>query len=118
MHWRLTARLTRPSGWTPFLIQTRFYRSDGSPVNHDPEKLVRIQDLDPWFEENACLHFFQESFASTKARIGRKPMMYETPRLESVNTDTVDEWFLAEARLEHIDRLQVSRRHGAGSYGA
>jgi len=36
-------------------IQTRFYREDMAPVNHDPNNLIRTQDLEPWFEENSCL---------------------------------------------------------------
>ncbi|WP_300520255.1 acylneuraminate cytidylyltransferase family protein [Aliiroseovarius sp.] len=77
-------------------IQTRFYRADTSPVNHDPDNLVQTQDLEPWFEENSCLYIFsRESFAATNARIGRAPVMYETPGLESVDIDTPDDWDLA-----------------------
>ena len=36
--------------------QTRFYRGDGEAVNHDPDNLIRTQDLEPWFEENSCLY--------------------------------------------------------------
>ncbi len=81
-------------------VQTRFYRADGSAVNHDPNELVRTQDLEPWFEENSCLYLFtRESFARTQARIGASPMMFETPRLESVDIDEPDDWALAEALL-------------------
>ena len=45
-------------------IQTRFYRADGSAVNHDPKVLLRTQDLEPWFEENSNLYIFSAaSFA-------------------------------------------------------
>ena len=82
-------------------IQTRFYREDGSAVNHDPGNLVRTQDLEPWFEENSCLYVFTaSSFASTDARIGRKPMMYETSPLESQDIDEASDWVVAEALLE------------------
>lgn len=77
-------------------IQTRFYRADTSPVNHDPDNLIQTQDLEPWFEENSCLYLFSaESFAATAARIGKKPVMFETPALESVDIDTPDDWDLA-----------------------
>jgi len=77
-------------------IQTRFYRSDCSAVNHDPDNLIRTQDLEPWFEENSNLYIFtRESFAATNARIGRKPMMYESPRFESIDIDDQDDWDLA-----------------------
>ena len=79
-------------------IQTRFYRADMSPVNHDPDNLIRTQDLEPWFEENSNLFIFnRESFARTDARIGAKPAMYETPPLESIDIDNADQWMLAEA---------------------
>lgn len=79
-------------------IQTRFYRADVSPVNHDPDNLMQTQDLEPWFEENSCLYIFsRESFANTSARIGKKPMMYTTPVLESLDIDIPDDWQLAEA---------------------
>lgn len=81
--------------------QTRFYREDGSPVNHDPSNLIPTQDLEPWFEENSCLYFFsKESFATSEARIGLKPILFETPRLESSDIDEPDDWELARVLLE------------------
>lgn len=79
-------------------IQTRFYRADMTAVNHDPDNLIRTQDLEPWFEENSNLYIFnRDSFARTDARIGAKPAMYETPPLESIDIDNADQWMLAEA---------------------
>jgi CMP-N-acetylneuraminic acid synthetase len=78
-------------------FQTRFYRQDCSPINHDPNNLVRTQDLEPWFEENSNLYLFtKQSFQSTNARIGKKPMLFETPRLESADIDDQEGWDLAE----------------------
>lgn len=77
-------------------IQTRFYRADCTPVNHDPDNLVQTQNLEPWFEENSCLYIFSpQSFAKTDARIGKSPVMFETPLMESVDIDTPDDWDLA-----------------------
>ncbi|UFP96930.1 acylneuraminate cytidylyltransferase family protein [Gloeobacter morelensis MG652769] len=78
-------------------FQTRFYRADGSPVNHDPDKLLRTQDLEPWFEENSNLYIFSaESFAATRSRIGKRPTMFETPRRESADIDDQEGWDIAE----------------------
>lgn len=78
-------------------FQTRFYRQDGSPVNHDPNNLIRTQDLEPWFEENSNLYIFsRESFAANNARIGKKPLLFETPRAESADIDDQDGWDIAE----------------------
>jgi len=88
--------------------QTRFYRGDGEAVNHDPDNLVRTQDLEPWFEENSCLYLFtKNSFAETGARIGRRPVMYETPPLESIDIDEQHDWIVGEAVLERREREMV-----------
>lgn len=90
-------------------FQTRFYRADGSPVNHDPNNLVRTQDLEPWFEENSNLYLFtRDSFGATNARIGRLPVLFETPKLESADIDDQDGWTLAE--LLALSR-QISNSH-------
>jgi len=78
-------------------FQTRFYRQDGSAVNHDPNNLIRTQDLEPWLEENSNLYLFTgASFAATNARIGKKPVMFETPRRESADIDDQEGWEIAE----------------------
>ena len=86
-------------------VQTRFYRADGSPVNHDPENLVQTQDLEPWFEENSNLYLFsRESFAATDARIGRRPILFEMEKTEAIDIDTPEDWMLAEA----VARLRLA----------
>jgi CMP-N-acetylneuraminic acid synthetase len=80
--------------------QTRFYDKDAQPINHDPDNLIPTQDLEPWYEENSCYYFFSPgSFANTNARIGRKPLMHETPGGENVDIDEWREWHLADAIL-------------------
>lgn len=84
-------------------IQTRFYRADCSPVNHDPNNLIRTQDLEPWFEENSNLYIFtRESFAKTNARIGKLPMMYESAKFESIDIDTPEDWDFAVVAAAHL----------------
>lgn len=79
-------------------FQSRFYREDLTPVNHDPSNLLPTQDLEPWFEENSCFYIFtRQSFISTNARIGSKPLIYETPPWESVDIDVESDWHFAEA---------------------
>jgi CMP-N-acetylneuraminic acid synthetase len=84
--------------------QGRYYWGDGSAVNHDPEELVRTQDLEPLFEENSNLYLFTAaSFAATRARIGEKPRMFETGPLESFDIDDEHGWRLAEIVASALD---------------
>jgi CMP-N-acetylneuraminic acid synthetase len=90
-------------------VQTRFYRIDGSPVNHDPANLIPTQDIEPWYAENSNLYLFTgESFAATGARIGRRPLLYEGPPFESIDIDTPADWDFAVAAASYLD----SRRSG------
>ena len=82
-------------------FQGRFYREDYSAVNHDPSELIRTQDLPPLFLENSCLYMFsREDFFRHNARIGSKPIMFETPQLESIDIDTESDWLIAESVLQ------------------
>jgi CMP-N-acetylneuraminic acid synthetase len=77
--------------------QTRFYRKDGSAVNHDPDVLLPTQELEPWYEENSNLYIFtKDSFRKTNARIGAAPILFPTPTLESADIDNATQWRIAE----------------------
>jgi CMP-N-acetylneuraminic acid synthetase len=78
-------------------LQTRFYTAAAEPINHCPSDLLPTQELQPWYEENSNLYLFsRESFATTNARIGKRPLLFETPRLESADIDDENGWHLAE----------------------
>lgn len=89
-------------------VQTRFYDQQVQAINHDPDNLIRTQDLEPWYEENSNLYLFtQESFRKTRTRIGAKPMMLETEMFESTDIDTPADWELAEVLVEYYKRKGV-----------
>lgn len=84
-------------------LHTRFYTAEGAPINHDPDNLVRTQDLPAYMEENSvCYLFTPQSFAATGARIGKKPLLFATPRLQSVDIDEPADWFMAESLLMRV----------------
>ena len=83
-------------------VQDRFYDGEAQPINHDPNNLIRTQDLDPWYQENSNLYLFsKESFIRTAARIGAIPTMLETAPYESTDIDTPDDWELGEVMVEY-----------------
>lgn len=89
-------------------VQTRFYDKDVQAINHDPDNLVRTQDLPAWFEENSCLYLFtRQSFETTNARIGSKPVMFEMPKLEAVDIDEPEDWQLAQALAPYFAKRDV-----------
>jgi len=84
--------------FTASKIQARLYWDDGRAVNHDPDVLLPTQHLVPFFEENSLLYIFSAgSFRSMNARVGKRPLIFETERLESIDIDTPEDWSLAAA---------------------
>jgi CMP-N-acetylneuraminic acid synthetase len=87
--------------------QSRFYDAQAEPLNHDPNNLIRTQDLPPLFEENSCLYMFtKESFEATNARIGSNPTLYHTPFFESVDIDDATNWSIAELYYDYLNKLK------------
>ena len=80
-------------------MQTRLYKADGQAYNHNPEELLRTQDLEPLFEENSNFYIFtKESFLNSgKKRIGIKPFMFEIDKIEAVDIDEPQDFVIAES---------------------
>lgn len=79
-------------------LQTRLYWESGEPVNHDPNELLRTQDLPPLFEENSNFFIFSKnSFTSAgNKRIGLKPKMFPMDKLEAIDIDEEADFIMAE----------------------
>lgn len=80
-------------------LQTRLYNSDGVPFNHNPEELLRTQDLEPLYEENSNFYIFtKESFVNSGSkRIGLNPFMFEIDKIEAVDIDENQDFIIAES---------------------
>jgi CMP-N-acetylneuraminic acid synthetase len=77
-------------------LQTRLYWQNGQPINHNPENMLKTQDLEPIFEENSNLYIFsRKSFYENNHRIGKKPMMYPMDPLEAIDIDEEHDFNLA-----------------------
>ena len=79
-------------------LQTRLYWPDGRPINHNPDELLRTQDLPPVCEENSNIYIFsKKSFQKHKRRIGEKPYLFEMDKIEAVDIDEETDFQIAEA---------------------
>ncbi len=85
--------------------QTRLWDADGRPLNHDPDVLLRTQDLPPVYEENSCIYIFtRERFLERRNRLGYRPYLFEMPALEAVDIDEPADWAVAECLLRQRTR--------------
>lgn len=77
--------------------QTRLWDQLGRPVNHNPNILLRTQDLPPLYEENSCLYIFtRQNLVSRRNRLGERPLMFEIPAAEARDIDDELEFIIAE----------------------
>jgi CMP-N-acetylneuraminic acid synthetase len=79
-------------------LQTRLWSPAGEPLNHDPDVLIRTQDLDPVMEENSCLYVFdKQTLLEGGRRFGSRPLLYPIERDEAWDIDDESDWRIAEA---------------------
>lgn len=79
-------------------IQSRLWNADARPINHDPARLLRTQDLPPTYEENSSLYLFTpELLRRKKNRIGDRPLLFVMSRIEAWDIDEEEDFVIAEA---------------------
>lgn len=82
--------------------QNRLWDKNLKPINHNPKKLIRTQDLKPLYEENSCFYIFKrKGFLKNKNRLFGKKMVFETPVEESVDIDNYHNWNYAKFLLNN-----------------
>jgi len=83
-------------------VQTRFWDRFTHPINHDPEVLIQTQDLPPIYEENSCIYIFKaENLRQRRTRIGKKPLMFETPVEEALDIDEEIDFMIADLLMRN-----------------
>lgn len=85
------------SAFTAEKIQT-FAWWQGRPLNYSLEHVPRTQDLEAVYAETSALFIFRrEVWCDWHRRIGQKPYIMVTDRIESQDIDNEDDFRLAEA---------------------
>lgn len=89
--------------------QTRLYWADGRAINHNPNELLRTQDLPPVYEENSNLYLFTRDVLERRGhRIGERPLMYEIDAEEAWDIDEETDFRIAEFLM--WERLAQTKR--------
>ncbi len=83
-------------------LHTRLWDIEGKPLNHDPQILIRTQDLSPVYEENSCIYIFNgKTLKERKNRLGYKPLMYEIGAEEAWDIDDELDYKVVESLMLH-----------------
>jgi CMP-N-acetylneuraminic acid synthetase len=101
IHQYLDTYPTRDSLFSVTPVQTRFWDELARPVNHNPDILLRTQDLPPLYEENSCIYLFtREILEERRNRIGRRPILFEIDDEEALDIDEEIDFTVAELVFE------------------
>jgi CMP-N-acetylneuraminic acid synthetase len=84
-------------------LQTRLWDQLGRPINHDPEILLRTQDLPPVYEDNSCIYIFnRDNLIERRNRLGERPLMFEIPAIEAWDIDEELDFTVAETLFREL----------------
>lgn len=84
-------------------LQTRLWDGLARAVNHNPNILLRTQDLPPIYEENSCMYLFSREILERKHnRIGDRPYLHEIPALEAQDIDVELDFRVAEFLFKNL----------------
>jgi CMP-N-acetylneuraminic acid synthetase len=84
-------------------LQTRLWDQLGQPINHNPNILLRTQDLPPVYEDNSCVYIFtRENLIARRNRLGERPLMFEIPAIEAWDIDEELDFTVAETLFREL----------------
>lgn len=86
-------------------VHSRFWDATGAPINHNPDLLLRTQDLPPIFEENSNIYLFSRATLEERGnRLGYRPLMFEMPRFEALDIDEELDFLFAEFMQRYLPK--------------
>lgn len=75
-----------------------FVWKDGKPMNYDPKKIPRTQDIEPLYVETCGLYLYtRELILNKNRRIGDKPFLVEVSKIEATDINDNEDFLLADA---------------------
>jgi len=90
-------------------LQTRLYDNKFKAINHNPNKLIKTQDLPYIYEENSCIYIFsRQSFLENRNRIGKTPYLFPINRYEAIDIDENYDFIFAEKVQQNRMRNNIT----------
>lgn len=82
-----------------------FIWKDSLPVNYNPMKIPRTQDLEPLYVETTGLYIYtKDVIQNRRSRIGEHPFMLEVDTIEAADINTPEDFMIADAIYNHVIR--------------
>ncbi|MFA5724353.1 MAG: 6-hydroxymethylpterin diphosphokinase MptE-like protein [Candidatus Pacearchaeota archaeon] len=86
------------------------WQENGKPLNYNLLNIPNSIDLKDTIIETMGLYIIKkQSLFELKSRIGKNPILYKIPFIESTDIDTYEDFYLAEAILNYMDKIKNGR---------
>lgn len=80
-----------------------FMWEGGIPINFDPDRFPRTQDLPPIYGETSIAYVFsKECFLKHNRRLGTKPYIKEVDKIEAIDIDYPEDFDIANAIYKEL----------------
>jgi len=94
--------------------QARLWDVTARPINHNPDLLLRTQDLPKIYEENSCLYMFsRQTLEARYSRIGSRPLLFPIDRLEALDIDEEIDFTFAEVLCRLTRKKSAEKKRGS-----
>lgn len=91
-----------------------FLYKDGKPLNYDPERQIRSQDLPDIVSLNYGFSIIKRSkMIEYKNIVGKRPLFVNLSKIESIDIDTPEDFFIAETLYQALHVHKYASRTAA-----
>ncbi len=89
-----------------------FMWQDGKPINFDPDRFPRTQDLPLIYSETSIAYVFtKESFLKHNRRLGSHPYIKEVGKIEAMDIDYPEDFEIADAVYKELIKKNEYSNH-------
>jgi len=87
-----------------------FLWRDGKPINYDPSRIPRTQDLETWWAETSGFFAFtRQVLIEHGRRVGFNPFLVEVSKIEALDIDDAQDFAIASAVAQYQSGGDVAR---------
>lgn len=85
-----------------------FIWKDGKSFNYNPSNIPRTQDLEILYKETSGAYIFKKDvLLKYNRRVGYKPYLVEVSKVEAIDIDEADDFYIANAIFNHINKVGI-----------
>ena len=87
-----------------------FLWKNGKPINYNPSRIPRTQDLEPYYMETCGMYIYTaDLIKNEKRRVGHMPFLIEVSKIESCDINNPEDFIVADAIAAYEDKRKANK---------